>query len=81
MEQPERVLPQAIASIRHIEETQQKERLLAALVSLLPNEEVTKMVEKFLEQDEVIIGYALPAQNAAHRLGKRCARRSSRGCG
>ncbi|GAB4159568.1 MAG: hypothetical protein Fur0021_30550 [Candidatus Promineifilaceae bacterium] len=54
MEQPERVLSQTIAGIRHTEETQQKARLLAALVRLLPDEEMTKIVE-FLEQDEVLL--------------------------
>ncbi len=55
MPQPEQVLPQAIAGIRQIDETQHEKRLLAALVSLLPNEEVIKMVEKFLEQDDELL--------------------------
>ncbi|MBE2199467.1 MAG: hypothetical protein IAE79_12710 [Anaerolinea sp.] len=52
LRQPEVILPQAIASIRQVEDAAQKGRLLTALFTLLRDEEVTMMVEKLLDQSE-----------------------------
>jgi predicted transposase YdaD len=54
LQQPARELPQAIDRIRATE-PEQKERLLTALISLLPTEEVTQMVEKMLDESEELL--------------------------
>jgi predicted transposase YdaD len=55
LSQPDAQLPQALSAIRQIDDSEQKDRLLTALVSLLRNEEVIKMVEKILEQSEELL--------------------------
>jgi predicted transposase YdaD len=55
LRQPEQVLPQALARIRSLEDVAQRQRLLTAMVTLLPTEEVTQMVEKLLEESETLL--------------------------
>lgn len=49
IEEPERVLPQVVATIRQRPDEGERVRLLAALTSLMRDEEVLKMVEKLVE--------------------------------
>jgi uncharacterized protein YdiU (UPF0061 family) len=55
LERPEQELPQALSRIRSVADTEQRQRLLTALVTLLPTEEVTQMVEKLLEEIETLL--------------------------
>ncbi len=55
LQQPEQELPQALSRIRSVADAEQRQRLLTALVSLLPTEEVTKMVESLLEESETLL--------------------------
>jgi predicted transposase YdaD len=52
IEEPERVLPQVVATIRQRPDEGERIRLLAALTSLMRDEEVLKMVEKLVEAIE-----------------------------
>lgn len=76
LRQPEVVLPKAIASIRQASEAEQKERLLTALISLLPNEEVTKMVEQLLEQSDELLD--TPYLRKMRRIGWEQGRKDGR---
>ena len=55
LENPAAILPQALSSIRTIAEEDHRNRLLTALVSLLPTMEVIEMVEKMLEGSETLL--------------------------
>lgn len=55
LENPAVVLPQALSSIRTIKQREERNRLLTALVSLLPTVEVIDMVEKMLEGNETLL--------------------------
>ncbi|MBE2197084.1 MAG: Rpn family recombination-promoting nuclease/putative transposase, partial [Anaerolinea sp.] len=55
MQQPEVELPRALQAIRSVADEVARQRLLTALVTLLPTEEVTQMVEKLLEESEVLL--------------------------
>jgi len=52
IEEPERVLPQVVATIRQTPDEGERIRLLAALTSLMRDEEVLKMAEKLVEAME-----------------------------
>ena len=54
-QQPEEELPQALSRIRSVADADQRQRLLTAMVSLLPTEEVTQMVEQLLEASETLL--------------------------
>jgi predicted transposase YdaD len=55
LQQPEQELPQALTRIRAVADDEQRQRLLAAMVSLLPTEEVIQMVERLLEESENLL--------------------------
>lgn len=55
LQQPEAELPQALRQIRTVADQMQRQRLLTAMVSLLPTEEVTQMVERLLEESETLL--------------------------
>ncbi|MCL4868585.1 MAG: hypothetical protein KJ063_06445 [Anaerolineae bacterium] len=55
LQQPEQVIPLALAHIRTIPDEKQRQQLLTAMVTLLPTEEVTQMVEKLLEENETLL--------------------------
>ena len=55
LQQPAQELPQALSRIRQVADSDQRQRLLTAMVSLLPTEEVTKMVETLLESSETLL--------------------------
>lgn len=55
LQPPETVLPHALRTIRRVVDGLERQRLLTALVALLPTEEVTQMVEKLLEESESLL--------------------------
>ena len=69
LEEPEQILPQALARLRQIENPVEKGRILTALVSLLRGEEVITMVERLLEtSDELLLD--TPYLQRIRRLGR-----------
>jgi predicted transposase YdaD len=55
LQRPEAELPQALNRIRSVADVEQRQRLLTAMVSLLPTEEVIQMAEKLLEESESML--------------------------
>jgi predicted transposase YdaD len=55
LQRPEAELPQALTRIRSVADIEQRQRLLTAMVSLLPTEEVIQMAEKLLEESESLL--------------------------
>jgi flagellar biosynthesis/type III secretory pathway protein FliH len=55
LQRPEAELPQALTRIRSVAAVEQRQRLLTAMVSLLPTEEVIQMAEKLLEESESLL--------------------------
>ena len=55
MAQPEVVLPQVVARLRQVPESEQRSRLLTALLALLRDEEMVIMVERLLEDDALLL--------------------------
>ncbi len=55
LQRPEAELPQALTRIRSVDDVEQRQRLLTAMVSLLPTEEVIQMAEKLLEESESLL--------------------------
>lgn len=55
LQEPTQTLTAAVAQIRQVAEPEQKGQLLTALVSLLPDQELVRMVEKLLEQSEELL--------------------------
>ena len=55
LQRPEAELPQALTRIRSVADVEQRQRLLSAMVSLLPTEEVIQMAEKLLEESESLL--------------------------
>lgn len=69
LREPEREVGEAITRIRQVEDEVQRGRLLAALSSLITNEEAMKMVEELLDPlDEYLL--ELPAQQRILRKGR-----------
>ena len=68
LEEPEHIMPQALARIRQVKSSVDKGRILTALVSLLQGEEVITMVEKLLEADELLLD--TPYLQRIRRLGR-----------
>ena len=55
LQQPQEELPRALRAIRSVPDAIERQRLLTALVTLLPTEEVTQMIEKLLEESETLL--------------------------
>ena len=51
LDRPAVVLPAVVARLRQVPDPEARERLLTALLALLPQEEIVAMVEKLLEDD------------------------------
>jgi predicted transposase YdaD len=51
LDRPAVVLPAVVARLRQVPDAEARERLLTALLALLPQEEIIAMVEKLLEDD------------------------------
>ncbi|MEM7534871.1 MAG: hypothetical protein AAF639_22025 [Chloroflexota bacterium] len=52
LEQPQEIIPQVYQAIRSVPDTETQHRLLLELLALLQDEEVMKMIETMIEQDE-----------------------------
>lgn len=55
LRQPEQILSQTLSQLRQVADEQQRGRLLTALMSLMRDEEVLKMVEKMLDASEELL--------------------------
>jgi predicted transposase YdaD len=52
---PETVLPDIVARMRSVPDTERRGRLLAALVALIPGEEMIAMVERLIDREELLL--------------------------
>ncbi|MEM7535645.1 MAG: hypothetical protein AAF639_25940 [Chloroflexota bacterium] len=52
LEQPQEIIPQVYQSIRSVPDRETQHRLLIELLALLQDEEIVKMIETMMEQDE-----------------------------
>jgi predicted transposase YdaD len=55
IEQPEVVLPEVLSRLRRVPEPERRSRLFTALLALIEDEEITEMVERLLESDELLM--------------------------
>jgi hypothetical protein len=55
MAQPEETLTAVVTRMRRVADIEQRGHLLTALVALLPEEEMVNMVERLLEDDELLL--------------------------
>jgi predicted transposase YdaD len=55
IEMPETVLPDVVARLRSIPDTEMRGRLLAALTALIPEEEIVAMVERLIDREELLL--------------------------
>jgi len=67
--QPEVILPAVVARMRRVADAALRDHLLAALVALLPEEEMIRMVDRLLEEDEWLL--ELPFQQRILAEGRR----------
>ena len=69
MAQPEVILPAVVARMRSVADDALRDHLLAALVALLPDEEMLRMVDRLLEEDDWLL--ELPMQRRILAEGRR----------
>src|SRR6266446_8643979 len=55
IETPETVLPEVVARMQSIPDTEMRGRLLAALTALIPEEEMIAMVERLIDREELLM--------------------------
>src|SRR5712691_7233594 len=55
IETPETVLPDVVARMRSVPEAEGRDRLLAALIALIPEEEMIAMVERLIDREELLL--------------------------
>jgi len=55
IETPETVLPEVVARMRSVPDTEMRGRLLAALTALIPEEEIIAMVERLIDREELLM--------------------------
>ena len=55
IETPETVLPEVVARMRSVPDTEMRGRLLAALTALIPEEEMIAMVERLIDREELLL--------------------------
>ena len=55
IETPETILPDVVARMRSVPEAEMRSRLLAALIALIPEEEMIAMVERLLDREELLL--------------------------
>jgi hypothetical protein len=67
--QPEVILPVVVSRIRSVTDVALRDHILAALVALLPDEEMIRMVDRLLEEDEWLL--ELPFQQRLLAEGRR----------
>jgi len=55
IETPETVLPEVVARMQSVPDTEMRGRLLAALTALIPEEEMIAMVERLIDREELLM--------------------------
>ena len=55
IEMPEIVLPEVVARMQSVPDTEMRGRLLAALTALIPEEEMIAMVERLIDREELLM--------------------------
>ena len=55
IETPETVLPEVVARMHSVPDTEMRGRLLAALTALIPEEEMIAMVERLIDREELLL--------------------------
>jgi len=55
IEMPEIVLPEVVARMQSVPDTEMRGRLLAALTALIPEEEIIAMVERLIDREELLM--------------------------
>jgi hypothetical protein len=55
LETPETVLPDVVARMRSLPDVESRGRLLAALIALIPEEEIIAMVERLIDREELLL--------------------------
>jgi predicted transposase YdaD len=55
IETPETVLPEVVARMQSVPDTERRGRLLAALTALIPEEEMVAMVERLIDREELLL--------------------------
>jgi predicted transposase YdaD len=66
--QPEETLTAIVTRMRRVADVEQRRHLLTALVALLPEEEMVRMVERLLEDDELLL--ELPYMQRIREAGR-----------
>jgi hypothetical protein len=79
MERPETVLPDVVARMRSVPDTEMRGRLLAALTALIPEEEIVAMVERLIDREELLLDtpFLRRLREEARQEGALAARRHS----
>jgi predicted transposase YdaD len=72
MAQPEATLTAVVTRMRQVANVEQRGHLLTALVVLLPEEEMVSMVERLLEDDELLL--ELPYLQRIREVGREAGR-------
>ncbi len=80
MDEPEVVLPTVIARLRSVPDLEMRGRLMTALLSLIPEEEMVYMVEQLLEDDELLLDtpYLRRIREAGREEGREAGREEGR---
>ena len=55
IETPETVLPDVVARVQSVPEAERRGRLLAALIALIPEEEMITMVERLIDREALLL--------------------------
>lgn len=55
MASPETVLPEVVTRLRRVPDAERRNRLLAALIALIPEEEIIEMVERLIDREELLL--------------------------
>jgi predicted transposase YdaD len=81
--QPEETLTAVVTRMRQVAEVERRSHLLTALVALLPEEEMIRMVERLLEDDEMLLElpYLQRIREAGREEGREAGREEGREAG
>jgi flagellar biosynthesis/type III secretory pathway protein FliH len=81
--QPEETLTTIVTRMRQVADVEQRRHLLTALVALLPEEEMVRMVERLLEDDELLLElpYLQRIREAGRAEGREAGRAEGREAG
>jgi predicted transposase YdaD len=80
---PQATLPAVVTRMRQVADVEQRGHLLTALVALLPEEEMVRMVERLLEDDELLLElpYLQRIREAGREEGREAGREEGREAG